>query len=150
MKTLCIVPCGKAKIWDKKPNAGPTPARLVYIGPFASKCREYAETFYPHDYCILSAKYGFLYPNDIVPGDYETSFNKPATHPITVTELRKIADDKKLTNYSCIMVLGGKKYVDITKQVFLDQLIEMPLHGLMGIGVMMGVLNKAIEDGIPI
>ena len=27
MKTLCIVPCGKKKIWDDNPNAGPTKAR---------------------------------------------------------------------------------------------------------------------------
>jgi hypothetical protein len=47
MKTLCIVPCGKTKIWDKNPNAGPTKAEYVYVGSFAKKCREYATTFYP-------------------------------------------------------------------------------------------------------
>jgi len=47
MKTLCIVPCGKAKIWDKNPKAGPTMAKQVYTGPFAKKCQEYAELYYP-------------------------------------------------------------------------------------------------------
>ena len=47
MSTLCIVPCGRKKIWDKFPNHGPTEAKFVYIGPFASKCKEYAEMFFP-------------------------------------------------------------------------------------------------------
>jgi len=42
MKTLCIVPCGNWKIWDKNPKAGPTKAEYVYIGPFAKKRRVYA------------------------------------------------------------------------------------------------------------
>lgn len=29
MKTLCIVACGKRKIWDKNPIAGPTKAECV-------------------------------------------------------------------------------------------------------------------------
>ena len=56
MKTLCIIPCGSKKIWDKYPDLGPQKARDVYIGPFAKKCREYAETFYGESFCILSAK----------------------------------------------------------------------------------------------
>jgi len=47
MKTLYIVACGKLKIWDKNPNAGPTKAEYVYIGSFAKKCVEYAKRFYP-------------------------------------------------------------------------------------------------------
>ena len=34
MKTLCIVACGKRKIWDKNTNAGPIKAEYVYIGSF--------------------------------------------------------------------------------------------------------------------
>ncbi|BDC36061.1 hypothetical protein MTLP_07430 [Candidatus Methanoliparum sp. LAM-1] len=30
MKTLCIVPCGNRKIWDKNLNAGLTKAEYVY------------------------------------------------------------------------------------------------------------------------
>jgi len=43
MKTLCIVPCGVEKKWDRNPNAGPNKARYVYIGPFSKKRREYAQ-----------------------------------------------------------------------------------------------------------
>jgi len=73
IKVLCIIPCGNRKIWDKNPNAGPTRAKDVYIGPFAKKCKEYAEKFYLSSWCILSAKYGFLFPDDIVPGSYNVT-----------------------------------------------------------------------------
>ena len=54
-KRLCIVPCGKRKIWDEKPNAGPTPARKTYTGVFARTCIMYAEKFC-QDYVIPPAK----------------------------------------------------------------------------------------------
>ena len=87
MKTLCIVPCGNRKIWDKNPKAGPTKAECVYIGPFAKKCREYAMRFYPSSWYILSAKYGFLFPDELVTGPYNESFNDRKTNPITTKEL---------------------------------------------------------------
>ena len=77
IKVLCIIPCGNRKIWDKNPNAGPTRAKDIYIGPFAKKRKEYAEKFYLSSWCILSAKYGFLFPDDIVPGSYNGSSGLP-------------------------------------------------------------------------
>ena len=47
MKDLCIVTCGKKKIWDKNPDSGPTEAKNVYIGPLSKKAKEYAEKYYP-------------------------------------------------------------------------------------------------------
>jgi hypothetical protein len=56
---LVIVPCGRAKIWSKHPEAGPTAAADAYIGaPFIVN-REYA-LHTVGDWVILSAKYGFL------------------------------------------------------------------------------------------
>ena len=57
--TLVIVPCGKSKIWDRDPDAGPTAARAAYVGSPFKVNREYAETF-GEAWVILSAKYGFL------------------------------------------------------------------------------------------
>lgn len=87
MKTLCIAPCGSKKIWDKDSNAGPTAAKNVYIGPFANKCREYAEKFHPSSWCILSAKHGFLFPDDKIPGPYNVSFNDKKTKPVNIDQL---------------------------------------------------------------
>jgi len=118
MKVLCIISCGNRKIWDKNPNAGLTRARDVYIGPFAKKCKEYAEKFYPSSWCILSAKYGFLFPDDIVPGPYNVTFNDKRTNPISVEELSKQVKEKGLDRYEKILVLGGKKYVSMVRKVF--------------------------------
>ena len=129
MKVICIIPCGNRKIWDKNPNAGPTRARDVYIGPFAKKCKEYAEKFYPSSWCILSAKYGFLFPDDIVPGPYNVTFNDKRTNPISVEELSKQVKEKGLDRYEKILVLGGKKYVSMVRKVFYTgRLQEDKLH----------------------
>lgn len=98
---------GKTKIWDKYPNHGPAPAKDVYIGPFSSKCKQYAELFYPDDWCILSAKYGFLFPEDIVPGPYNVSFNTKKTNPISLKDLSNQIKLKNLDKYEEVVVLGG-------------------------------------------
>ena len=45
MENLCIVPCGKRKIWDSKPNLTTVKAKCAYTGVFSLKCIEYAEKF---------------------------------------------------------------------------------------------------------
>ena len=144
MKEICIVPCGSKKIWDKNSKAGPTKAREVYIGPFAKKCREYAEKFYSSSWCILSAKYGFLFPDDIISRPYNVSFNKPTKDAVSIEELKKQIPKKKMKGYMKVVILGGKNYVNILKQVFPDKKIHTPLSGCKGIGYMMGMLNDAI------
>lgn len=122
----------------------------MYIGPFAKKCREYAEKFYPYLWCILSAKYGFLFPNDIVPGPYNVSFNDRKTNPITTKELSAQVMEKGLNNYERIVILGGKNYVKMVKEVFSSKEILVPLSECKGIGYMMGKLNEAIKRGVPL
>lgn len=150
MRVLCIVSCGNRKIWDRRPNAGPQIAKNVYIGPFASKCREYAERFYLSSWVILSAKYGFLFPDDVIPGQYNVSFNDKNTDPVTVEELRSQAKDKGLYNYERIVVLGGKNYAQIIKDIFQNMEIYEPLIDCKGIGYMMRKLNEAIKRGVPL
>jgi len=148
MKTLCIVPCGNRKIWNKNPSAGSTKAEYVYIGPFSKKCREYAKKFYPSLWCILSAKYGFLFPNDIVPGPYNVSFNDRKTNPITTKELSAQVMERGLDNYERIVVLGGKNYVEMANEVFSSKKIITPLSDCKGIGYMMCKLNDSIKRGV--
>jgi hypothetical protein len=147
MKTLCVVPCGAKKIWDKYPDAGPTPAKDVYIGPFAKKCKEYAVKFYPNSWVILSAKYGFLLPDDIVPGPYNVSFNDPESGPITLLVLAALGLNKNMFDYDKVVVLGGKNYVEMCRELFKEKEISAPLKDCKGIGYMMGKLNGAIIEG---
>lgn len=150
MKTLCIVPCGKEKIWEKHPDAGPTPAKDVYIGVFVRKCHQYAQTFYPESYCILSAKYGFLWPDEIIPETYDVTFKIPTTHPISLQELTKIAVEKGLYDYDEIVVIAGGEYVKKVMQVFPEKNIRLPLKGCRGLGNIMGRLKRAIIDNVPL
>lgn len=144
---LCIVPCGSKKIWSKNPHAGPTKAREVYIGPFAKACLEYAEKFHPNSYVILSAKHGFLFPDELIPEDYNTTFNDPQTKPITVEELKRQARQKGLTDYDEIVVLAGQRYAQIVSKVFEGKKIHLPLKGLGGMGKMISAMKKAVREG---
>ncbi len=144
---LCIVPCGQRKVWSVNPNAGPTKAKDVYIGPFAKTCIQYAERFYPENYVILSAKYGFLFPEEIIPEDYNVTFNDPKTKPISVEELKRQAEVKGLMKYDEIVVVAGSKYANIVKKVFAGKKIRTPLAGLGGMGPMISAMKKAIKEG---
>lgn len=118
MNTLCVVPCGKTKIWDRQPARGATPAREVYIGPFASGARRYAERFYPAAWVVLSAKYGFLLPDDVVPGPYEVSFLKPGPDVLSVEALREHVRARGLAGFEEIVVVAGRKYVEAVSAAF--------------------------------
>lgn len=150
MKTLCIIPCGKRKIWDKNPDAGPTKAKNVYIGPFAVSCRRYAERFYPSAWYIISAKHGFLFPEDVVPGSYEVTFSKPKTNPITLEELKVQATKKGLEKYQNIVVIAGKEYVRRVQQLFPGKEISTPLINCSSQGKMMRKLRNARDKGEPL
>jgi hypothetical protein len=150
MKTICIVPCGKEKIWKKYPEAGPTPAKEVYTGTFANICQKYARKFYGESYLILSAKYGFLFPFDIVPGDYNVTFTKLSTHPITIPELIRIARDKQLFQFECFVIIAGRVYSEIATQVFLEKIIEKPLASCHDMFEMIKLMNKAILTNQPL
>ncbi|MHC9539501.1 MAG: DUF6884 domain-containing protein [Vulcanimicrobiota bacterium] len=145
MRSLCIVPCGSRKIWNISPSAGCTQAKQVYIGPFVKKCIEYARKFHPTSWVILSAKYGFLFPSDIISADYNVTFNDRKTNPITFDELSKQIIDKKLTDYDEIIVLGGRNYMNNCIQVFGADKVKTPLASCRGIGFMLSRIKKAIE-----
>lgn len=146
MESLCIVSCGKKKIWDKNPNAGPTEAKSVYIGPFVKKCREYAEKFYLYNWMILSAKYGFLEPTDTVPISYDVCFHDKKSNSISIEDLKKQINEKDLDKYDKVIVLCGKFYTKIIGDVLSQKEIYNPLKGCKDIGHMIVKLNSFLED----
>jgi len=139
---------GFKKIWDIKPDARPTQARYVYTGPFASKCREYAERFYPWSWLILSAKYGFISPDFVVDGPHNVTFRKKKNNPISVEELANQVVRLRLKSFHQIVVLGGENYVEMARKAFLGREIINPLKGCTGNGIMMGELKRAIQAGV--
>lgn len=143
-RTLCIIPCGSAKVWDKNPNAGPQKAKDIYTGVFAFACQRYATSFFDH-WVILSAKHGFLFPNDVVEEAYNVSFIKPSDETIGIEALRKQATMNGLLDYQEITVLGGKHYVDRATKVFdQGQTFVLPLSDCKGIGYMLQKITNAL------
>jgi hypothetical protein len=147
MKNLCIVPCAKRKIWDNKPDLGPVEAKYAYVGPFSTKCRKYAEKFHPGEWCILSAKYGFVLPEEMISGPYDVSFNDKKTCPITIDELIQQIKQKRLDEIENVVVLGGKRYATIAEKAFLGKSVSNPLANCRGLGYMMQKINQAIRNG---
>lgn len=145
MNTLVIVPCGKSKIWRKYPTHGPVEAKNVYTGSPFRLNRRYVEHF-RNDWVILSAKYGLIQPDIMIPEDYNVTFNDPDTNPITIQELSNQAT--KYYDYMCIIALGGKTYSNIVRELFKDKQVISPAYGLP-IGNSMSKVKNAIESNTP-
>jgi hypothetical protein len=129
MKLLVIVPCGRSKAWDKHPELKGVKASEAYIGvPFRIN-KAFAEKF-ADKWMVLSAKYGFIEPNFIIPQNYDVSFSKPQTNPISLSRLEQQAEEKTLGQYDVVIALGGKNYVGTVKEVFKSTRIIAPTEGL--------------------
>jgi len=149
MCALVVVPCGKRKIWDRYPTAGPTKAKDVYIGAPFKVNREYAEK-YCNRWVVLSAKYGFIDPDFIIPRNYDVTFKDPSTNPISSRALREQIKQKALDSFYVVVVLGGKDYADVVYDAFagFDVKIKAPVAGLQ-LGYAMSAVRKAIDEGCP-
>lgn len=147
---LAIIPCGNKKIWDKEGDIGPVPARKAYIGTFHQLCRAYAEMFYPR-WVILSAKHGYLQPDEMVSEPYNVSFSHRSGAVIPIDRLADQVGEKGLGDFQHLVVLTGKKYKPIVQKSFgPDHHVEMPLLGSRGIGEMQQKLKRSITEGQPL
>lgn len=147
MSTLGVVPCGKKKIWDQDPNRGAVPAGDAYTGTFHLLARGYAERFTDR-WVVLSAKYGFLEPHDLVPGPYDVTFNRPSDpRCITTQLLREQVRQKGLDRFFRVVVVCGDRYVQRIRAAFQGTDVEIvtPLSGKGGIGSMMAWLKRAVK-----
>jgi len=131
VKLLVVVPCGQAKIWRKEPTHGPAVAKNAYIGAPFRVNRTFAEKF-ADKWIILSAKYGFIDPDFTIPEDYDVTFTKPPTNPITVDDVKdQLKNREDLQGYDAVIALGGQDYADIVKQVFMNSSkVLLPTEGL--------------------
>ncbi|RLQ95381.1 DUF6884 domain-containing protein [Falsibacillus albus] len=146
MQTLCIIPSGKPKIWDRTPGAGPVPAHDAYVGTLHSLCQKYARTHF-EQWIILSPKYGFLLPGELVPSTYDLSFSRRGDqeYTISIEELNAQATEKYLDAFPEIVMLGGKKFKPIIETCFPTAVhFHYPLFGTRGIGDMQAMLKDAL------
>ncbi len=150
MAKLCIIPCGKKKIWDKLPHAPETKAKDAYIGVLHNLCQQYVKQYF-EDWVIISGKHGILLPDNIVKENYDVTFRPNDPNVITLNSLKKQVRDKKLAEYDDIVVLTGKKYRPIINEAFPKEAsIQYPLLGTKGIGDMQRLLKESIRDNVPL
>ena len=145
MKSLCIIACGKKKIWDENQEICSIKAKELYVGSFTKKCIEYAEIVYPDSWCILSAKHGFLFPDEKILSNYSECFHNKESNPITLKELKIQIKNKQLDEYDEIIILGGKFYTGMIRNLFYKKRVFNPLSDCKGIGYMMKKLNELID-----
>jgi len=124
--TLVVVPCSKSKVWGKYPHLGSVRACVAYCGPLFRLHRQYAEREGDR-WVILSAKYGFLDPSDLIER-YDVSFNHPGSGVVESVLIRQ-AKGMDLTRFERIIGLGGKRYRDRVREVFGEK-TEFPFAGL--------------------
>lgn len=141
---LVIVPCGQGKIWDHDPQRGPAPAREAYTGAPFKVNREYAEHF-AEQWIMLSAKYGFIAPDFMIPGPYNITFKKPSTGPVSLATVRQQVRDQHLERFTTVVGLGGKEYRAMVEQAFAGHPVTVcfPFAGL-SIGLAMRVVKGAV------
>jgi len=140
---LAIVQCGGSKIWTKHSIPDKVMAKDAYISPYFKFNRLYAEKI-GDAWLILSAKYGYLKPEDLIE-NYNVTFKKEKTNPISIEELKKQVISKGLEKYNEIIVLGGKEYLEAVELSFdgLKIRITAPFKGLP-IGKRMALLKTLI------
>lgn len=140
-----IIPCGKKKIWDVHPEKGETKVKDAYIGVFHNLCKQYAEKF-GDEWVILSAKYGYLLPEEYVKGAYDLSFDHKNKSVISLEALQAQVRRKKFDDFSSITVLTGKKYKPYIEKSFegINVTMYYPLAEAKGIGYMQSMLKNAV------
>jgi hypothetical protein len=146
---LVIIPCGQSKVWDDQPDRGPIQARDAYTGTPFRMNRAYAEAFASR-WVILSAKYGFVSPDFLIPGPYNVTFKKRTTNPVGLARLIIQVKELRLDEAAQIIGLGGKEYRGMIERAFasFDCSPVFPFSGL-SIGLAMQATKKAIQTGDP-
>lgn len=95
----------------------------------------------------MSAKHGFLRPDDIVPENYDVTFGTAHPEIMAADELCRQFHEKGFSGIEELVMLGGKKYRSVLNKVIGEhQRISWPLSSYKGIGYMLQALNRAVEE----
>ncbi len=146
---LVVVPCGQGKIWGRSPQAGATRAKDAYTGAPFKVNRRFAERFATR-WVILSAKYGFIEPDFLIPEPYNLTFKKRHPDLVTPASLRDQVEKLQLAAHPDVIVLGGKEYQKAARQALSGTGVNLhfPFAGLP-LGMAMAATNEAIRRRDP-
>ena len=141
-KVLVITECTKQKTGYNSSTR--VPAKVLYKGRLFRSVRAYAEAM-GFDYVIISAKYGLLFPDDIIEG-YEkvlqTKEDVKNIQPLVEDRLRPI-----LGSYDRIVVIAGEKYRNVLQNLWDDRFIAVKSKGY---GDLCSIVEKATPKAEPL
>lgn len=140
MKRICLVACVSMK------RARPTEAKDLYVSPWFVKARRYAESIC-RNWWILSAEYGLLHPERIVPPYEKTLTTMRLIQRRAWAAQVRAQMERNLPNADEIVVLAGEKYREFLMPYLRARFAEVvvPMRGL-GIGHQLQFLTEALED----
>jgi len=138
-KVLVITGCTKEKLaYSSSLRA---PAKEMYQGRLFKTVRRYCEAM-GYDYVIISAKYGLLFPDDVIEG-YEkvlrTKEDIEAMQPMVEKKLKPL-----LKNYEKILVIAGEKYRAVLQNLWDERFIVIKGKGY---GDLCNIVKKAMPEG---
>jgi hypothetical protein len=149
-KLLVVVPCGKAKVWDRDPDRGPVSAECAYTGSPYKANRQYAKRF-GDKWVILSAKYGFICPSFVIPESYDVRFGRRSADEVSLATLRQQASDLLgRWRFHNMIALGGREYRDAVERAVesLPVCLYFPFRS-MGLFKAMAATKRAVATGDP-
>jgi len=136
-KVLVITECTKEKLgYDSSTKA---PAKKMYQGRLFKTVKEYSEAM-GFDYVIISAKYGLIFPDDIIEG-----YEKALQTKEDVENIQLLVEDRLkpiLENYDKIVVIAGEKYRRVLQTLWDDRFVAVRSKGY-------GDLCSIVENAIP-
>ncbi len=147
MLTLVIVPCARRKIWDHNPAAGPTRASDAYTSAVFRLNKQYAQTF-GDAWLILSAKYGLITPDFIIPAPYDVTLNRPSADTVAIEQIQAQAQRLGLDRYSTIIGLGGKAYRRILAAAIPHRPDGIPRFRFPFAGLPIGKAMQAVKQSL--
>jgi len=102
------------------------PAKMMYKGKLFEAVREFCESK-KLDYLVISAKYGLLYPNEVIEG-----YNKVLRTRRDVEEIKPLVEQRLkpiLVDYDKIVVIAGKKYQETLSNLWDDHFFTIQSKG---------------------
>ena len=138
-KVLVITGCTKEKLAYN--DSLQAPARKMYQGRLFKNVRNYCENM-GFDYVIISAKYGLLFPEDVISG-YEkvlkTEEDIGKIQSLVENQLRPV-----LENYDKIVVIAGEKYREVLRNLWDERFISIKSKGY---GDLCSIVKMATPEG---
>jgi len=136
-KVLVITGCTKEKLGYNASTKAP--AKQMYQGRLFKTVRRFCETM-NFDYIIVSAKYGLLFPDDVIEG-YETQLkNKEDVSKIQPFVEKRLVP--LLRNYDKIVVIAGKLYRKVLSNLWNERFSFVKGKGYAD-------LCKIVKEAIP-